>query len=685
MDLDMDDDLHIKSNLLGSAEYNTIEGEEASERVSEEDKALMAMKEKLPKYVVDSFIAAGLDTLKVISEIDTSTDNDLLEIEEFITVECKEDTRFKPGFGITGHFKLLPGHRRRITSFINGLKQEAVKNKLKRPKQTTTNECPLVIKTKKTKVESKLESSTSSDQTTCIDPEHQATIAAKIRQQVAKWQRSQKLVKLRELKEFKHFNVNVEVKGINNLSLSVTCNICGTRCLLSYKNEHILISNSTRPVNKCVENTMKPVSSSKVKDFFLPVGTQSDLSKVSSCESPSPLQQSSPDEIEVQTDFSLSTDEPFRNIQSEQSLSCATDDEVSSNIDQVSTTETSHLQLHSDNESVCLPEESIAEPHTDWSRSARKKIALLKSGSDHDQTKITSFYDLIDNVNSILRKHPEISRIFSSSVEPTTETTAENSIQFSPLFKCIIRNAEQNLEKAPQQVHYNSLLKKFATSLLIYCGPMAYNFICCNLPRALPSLQTVQRIITAEYSPFQEGTFRFDELLEHLKCFNASKVVSLGEDSTRVASRVQYDSETNKLVGFVLPCNDTGLPICDSFLATSFSAMEASFKEGSLAKYAFVYMIQPLTIGVPAFCLACIGTDNKFDAELVIKRWHYIHNELNQRGITLVSIGEDGDTRELRAMQVSTQLLSSTQSTLSSLSSMSKESPFHLNGKNGLQ
>jgi len=70
--------------------------------------------------------------------------------------------------------------------------------------------------------------------------------------------------------------------------------------------------------------------------------------------------------------------------------------------------------------------------------------------------------------------------------------------------------------------------------------------------------------------------------------------------------------------------------MCDSFLATSFEAMEASFKEGSVAKYAFVYMIQPLTIGVPAFCLACIGMDNKFNAELVIKCWHYIHNELNQ-------------------------------------------------------
>lgn len=75
--------------------------------------------------------------------------------------------------------------------------------------------------------------------------------------------------------------------------------------------------------------------------------------------------------------------------------------------------------------------------------------------------------------------------------------------------------------------------------------------------------------------------------------------------------------------------------------------METSFKEGSVAKYAFVYMIQSLTIGVPAFCLSCIGTDNKFDAELFIKCWH---KELSQCGITLVSIGVDGDSRELRAM-----------------------------------
>jgi len=45
--------------------------------------------------------------------------------------------------------------------------------------------------------------------------------------------------------------------------------------------------------------------------------------------------------------------------------------------------------------------------------------------------------------------------------------------------------------------------------------------------------------------------------------YNAAKVVSLREDATLVVSRVEYDGKTDKLVGFVLPCNDEGVPICD--------------------------------------------------------------------------------------------------------------------------
>ena len=48
------------------------------------------------------------------------------------------------------------------------------------------------------------------------------------------------------------------------------------------------------------------------------------------------------------------------------------------------------------------------------------------------------------------------------------------------------------------------------------------------------------------------------------------------------------------------------------------------FKENEVAKLAYVYMAQALSLRVPAFCLVCLGTDNRYTAEDVLKRWKYI-------------------------------------------------------------
>ena len=97
------------------------------------------------------------------------------------------------------------------------------------------------------------------------------------------------------------------------------------------------------------------------------------------------------------------------------------------------------------------------------------------------------------------------------------------------------------------------------------------------------------------------------------------------------------------------------MPICDSFLAVSF---ECIFPNNQPATYAFAFMAEPLQNNVPAFCLAVIGSDNKCSAELVLKRWQYIVSECSKCGITVASFGADRDSRELKAMQVSTGLLS---------------------------
>ena len=65
-----------------------------------------------------------------------------------------------------------------------------------------------------------------------------------------------------------------------------------------------------------------------------------------------------------------------------------------------------------------------------------------------------------------------------------------------------------------------------------------------------------------------EGEFLFDKLLVHLEAYSAERIVSISEDATRVVSRVEYDDSSDKIVGFVLPLNNNGLPKKGLFHAT---------------------------------------------------------------------------------------------------------------------
>ena len=324
----------------------------------------------------------------------------------------------------------------------------------------------------------------------------------------------------------------------------------------------------------------------------------------------------------------------------------------------------------------------------------------MKSASDPCQTRITAYFHIIEEISHIVESHPEVSRLFQDKVEhnevdnlcpvlqqlllnarrnagkvpqqrchqqiveshPEVSRLFQDKVEHNevdnlcPVLQQLLLNARRNAGKVPQQRCHQQIMKKFATSLFIYSGPLAYEFIHRNLSEALPSLRSVQRIVSSEYQSFYEGTFRFDELLTHLQAYNAPLVITIGEDATRLIARVDYDSETDRLVGFVLPCNKNGLPITDSFIATSFEVIDNYFSTAQVAKYAFVYMAQGLCEGVPTFCLACMGSDNKFIFEDILKRWKFIFMECKKRGITVVSFGADGDSRELRARQISTQL-----------------------------
>ena len=79
-------------------------------------------------------------------------------------------------------------------------------------------------------------------------------------------------------------------------------------------------------------------------------------------------------------------------------------------------------------------------------------------------------------------------------------------------------------------------------------------------------------------------------------CTKAPLIVSIGEDATRIIGRVDYDSQTDRLVGFVMPVNKLGLPVTDTYLATSFITIEKFFSTSTVAKHAFLYGPAIITI-----------------------------------------------------------------------------------------
>ena len=239
---------------------------------------------------------------------------------------------------------------------------------------------------------------------------------------------------------------------------------------------------------------------------------------------------------------------------------------------------------------------------------------------------------------------------FASSNESTQVPPQES---FTNILRQLVLNAEKNHNKCPTHRRHSAILKKFATVLFILAGPMAYELIQQNMPEALPSIRTIQSTIYLEYKTISEGSFRFDELKGHLDQYDAPSFISIAEDATRIVGRVEYDSKTDRCVGFVLPLDQNGLPKGDSFLAVSFSAIEAMFQNNPIAKFAYVYMAQALCSDVPPFCLACIGTDNKFTAMNVMQRWKYIVTECDKRNIAVLSFGGDGDSRVMKGMKVS--------------------------------
>lgn len=95
----------------------------------------------------------------------------------------------------------------------------------------------------------------------------------------------------------------------------------------------------------------------------------------------------------------------------------------------------------------------------------------------------------------------------------------------------------------------------------------------------------------------------------------------MSEDGTRIVGKVQYDSSTNQLVGFVQQINSqTGMPIAFSFPARNAPEILSHFTKGNQASaFINVVMAQPIVKNAPAFCLLLFGSNNAYSSNDVTR------------------------------------------------------------------
>lgn len=120
-----------------------------------------------------------------------------------------------------------------------------------------------------------------------------------------------------------------------------------------------------------------------------------------------------------------------------------------------------------------------------------------------------------------------------------------------------------------------------------------------------------------------------------MESYSSPRAVSIGEDATRLISCIDYDNETDRLVGFVLPCDDNRLPLPNSYIAAYFESTKKSFTNGQCAKYASVYKARPLG-NYTNLLLSVYGST--------------FFSEYKKVGIDVISFGVDSDSCELKSM-----------------------------------
>ena len=271
----------------------------------------------------------------------------------------------------------------------------------------------------------------------------------------------------------------------------------------------------------------------------------------------------------------------------------------------------------------------------------------MRAGLAPNQSIITDFFDL-SSVVHVIENNVTIRTEINNSIGREPEKSV------APILEELYSTAEQNSKKSKKNANrFSKTVKEFASSLYCLIGKSSYDFVQTNLGSALPSTPTVTRSI-AKKPKLKEGEFDFVSVKEHLETWKAPYFVHVHIDDTRVLCRVEYDSVTERFVGFCLPlCN--GLPLGDAFVVDSFEGIQDIFKTTKIASYAHCMVARPV-ICAPSFTFFVNGTDGTDNNDVVFARFEHVPTEFTKLGIKVLSFVADGASAFLKAMIRSSKL-----------------------------
>ena len=185
------------------------------------------MNERLPKYVVNCFLAAGFDTEEVICNMDITSDgpkNSINIIESYIAKRFPGNPEMCDSFSSQLPFEFPPGHKLRMCSFVQEVKQMYQK----------THKSNIHRKNKRMQIMGQDIQAKKLKTKTVMPKDHKiqsgisvSTIERQVRSSIKHWIESQKNKLLRNLTDKEHYNVQITATA-DSFSTVVQCGFCNT-------------------------------------------------------------------------------------------------------------------------------------------------------------------------------------------------------------------------------------------------------------------------------------------------------------------------------------------------------------------------------------------------------------------------------------------------------------------------